>query len=543
MLRNPTPITMTDEDDSFDTPHEINIAIRESLKKTRALKITDMAGMNSIAVGLGEVAKITVEGTAGDYFGAFNRAATLRLIGDAKNYAGDSMSGGIIRVEGNTGYGTGSYLMGGTLNVEGNTGAATGQRMYDGAIAIKGNAGSLTGITMKGGMILVSGASGEGTGHNMEGGVIYARSIKSLGKNAMELPLNKVDKSRLIEYLEVDELEFDEYKKVVATGSEVSVGKGYPVVLHSASEGYLDKLLLTPSFPFFSMDEMKNREEVDLKVKFGTGLGVLKLSSPFIIYGEGNTSAAVLREAEKLKIPILANEAPEGDSDTHRAPRIISIPPEREGITVDHLSRGKGVELVMGSGSAYHLGGELISPIPERPLDINTPEDIGNFLGLLREITRGAVPIFVTLSGENIYESVFSLARAKPDVIILKSQLPASALTVAMEALEDSDSKDEVSLLVIGEFTSGEDIIKLLALGAKGVALIHPDKGAMVENEREAFSLHRLAEEVRVLVAYTGHHAITGITKDDLRALDYTTAAVTGTKLIGYDQKLPIWRR
>lgn len=539
---------MNEEENSFDTPHDINVAIREGLKQTRSLKITDMAGMNSIAVGLNEVAKITVEGTAGDYFGAFNGGATLRLLGDAGKYAGDSMSGGVLRIEGNTGHGTGTYLMGGTINVSGTCGVATGQRMYDGVITIKGNTGPLVGVGMKGGMIFVDGKCADNAGHSMESGVIYARSFKSLGENAMELPLSKVDKSRLIEFLEVDELDIEEFKKVIPREEEPSREDEFPVVLHDAPENFLCRISLMSSFSMYTKEELMHRAEVDMETKVGSGLGIMKLQAPFLIYDTGYTSPTVMKEAEELRIPIIAGELPphaeeDEDGDGPPAYRVIRISPERKGATVDILNRGKGVELIIGTGSGYYLGGQLISSMPERPLDINSTDDIRNFIELLREVTQGSKPIFVTLSGENIYDLIMALSKGKPDAIILKSQLPLSALTVAKEALDDADKRDNISLYVLGDHTSVEDVYKIMAMGAKGIVLVFPDTGAKVETAKEAFSLKRMIQDLRVLMAYTGHRTLDDLSEDDLRALDYSTAAVTGIKLIGYDQKLPIWRR
>jgi hypothetical protein len=545
---------MTEDENSFDTPHEINTAIRESLKQTRSLKITDMAGMNSIAVGLNEVAKITVEGTAGNYFGAFNGAATLRLLGDAGNYAGDSMSGGILRIEGTAKFGTGTYIQGGSLNVLGNCGAATGQRMYNGVITIKGNTGPLAGVGMKGGMIFVNGKCGDRAGHNMEGGVIYARKFKSMGTNAMELPLTKIDKSRLIEYLEIDELEIEEFKKVVPRDDETSLDDDFPVVLHDTPEGYLDKIILTPSYGMYNVDDILEIDGIEMNTKLGTGLGTMKLEAPFMIYDTGFTSPTVLKEAVELKIPVISTELPapsrfdagEDDDDDDDSPsgnRVVRILPEREGITVDSLNRGRGVELVIGTGAGFFVGGDLISSMPERQLDINTKDDIRHFIELIREVTHGMKAVFVTVSGENIYDLVMALTRGKPDAIIIKSQIPTSALTVAREALDDADRRDRIKLYVLGDLKDSEDIYKLLAMGADGIALVFQDTGAKVETAKEAFSLHRMVEEFRVLMAYSGNHTLADIKADDLRAVNYSTAAVTGIKLVGYDQKLPIWRR
>lgn len=542
MVRNLASITMTDEDNSYDTSHDINIAIHERLKKSRSLRIEDMAGMNSIAVGLSEIAKITVEGTIGDYFGAFNGAATLRLMGDAGNYLGDSMSGGTLRVEGNAGYGTGSYMSGGNLNVAGNTGPATGQRMYDGVITIKGRTGPLTGLGMQGGLIFVAGSCGENTGHNMEDGVIYAKSFKSLGHNAIELPLNKVDKTRLIEYLEIDELEIEDYRKAVAKDDEIASDQDFPVILHDEPAGYMDRIILAPSFKFYTKEDLGDRDDIDLTTKLGSGLGVLKLPIPVIVYDAGVTSPSIISESAALKLPVLSSEIPDEEEDVPQSPYLLRILPERKGVTLESLSRSKGVEIVLGAGAGYYLGGELISSIPERPLDINSSNELKNFIELIREVTQGTKPIIVSLQGENIYDSIFALARGKPDAVILRSALPAAAITAAVEALEDSDRRDSISIYVLGEFSTGEQILKLMALGANGVVIMQPDRGTVLKDEKEVFTLTRLQEELKVLVAYLGHRGISGVTGEDLRTLDYTTAAITGIKLLGYDQKLPIWR-
>ena len=39
----------------------------------------------------------------------------------------------------------------------------------------------------------------------------------------------------------------------------------------------------------------------------------------------------------------------------------------------------------------------------------------------------------------------------------------------------------------------------------------------------------------------SGHDDIKDLSEEDLRAMDYDTAAITGLKLIGYDRRLPWW--
>jgi isopentenyl diphosphate isomerase/L-lactate dehydrogenase-like FMN-dependent dehydrogenase len=47
--------------------------------------------------------------------------------------------------------------------------------------------------------------------------------------------------------------------------------------------------------------------------------------------------------------------------------------------------------------------------------------------------------------------------------------------------------------------------------------------------------------ELKFLMVLTGAKNCSELDKDLLRALDYSTAAITGTKLIGYDKTLPMW--
>jgi glutamate synthase domain-containing protein 2 len=53
--------------------------------------------------------------------------------------------------------------------------------------------------------------------------------------------------------------------------------------------------------------------------------------------------------------------------------------------------------------------------------------------------------------------------------------------------------------------------------------------------------LAALTDEVKLLTAATGHTTVRGVSMDDLRALTYDAAALTGVKLAGYERALPMW--
>jgi len=48
-------------------------------------------------------------------------------------------------------------------------------------------------------------------------------------------------------------------------------------------------------------------------------------------------------------------------------------------------------------------------------------------------------------------------------------------------------------------------------------------------------------EEIKNITASVGHSSINGLSRNDLMALTYDAAAITGVKLIGYDRVLPMW--
>jgi hypothetical protein len=58
---------------------------------------------------------------------------------------------------------------------------------------------------------------------------------------------------------------------------------------------------------------------------------------------------------------------------------------------------------------------------------------------------------------------------------------------------------------------------------------------------RLANFIHATAEELKILTMLSGHDDIKDLSDEDLRAMDYDTAAITGLKLIGYERRLPWW--
>ncbi len=72
------------------TPGQINRAIRKQLTSTPSVTIDGLKGQDHVAPGLGADSFITVNGSAGDHFAAFNRGAVVTLNGNAGRFAADT---------------------------------------------------------------------------------------------------------------------------------------------------------------------------------------------------------------------------------------------------------------------------------------------------------------------------------------------------------------------------------------------------------------------------------------------------------------------
>lgn len=227
--------------------------------------------------------------------------------------------------------------------------------------------------------------------------------------------------------------------------------------------------------------------------------------------------------------------------------------------------------------------------------DLANAEDLRKHVELVREITRYRIPVIVKLSAGAVYEELRASIESAADAVMICGRevrqlgsatsvagvranqnigLPVLGIfSPALKAIRDTmGTNKSIKLIVAGGISTGADIYKALALGVDAIGIdtvLHPYVGCTGCNKcytgkcSQGIATHVpeleskldwrsvgdsiakfiaiLTEELRVLTALSGYSDISQIDDNNLRALNYDAAVLTGIKLIGYDKPLPLW--
>ncbi len=203
------------------TLREVNSILRQGLN-SNPVKLSGVEHIHGLAAGLSR-GEVFVEGDAGDYLGALNAGAAIRVAGNAGNYAADNMTGGVIIIEGNAGYGAAQYCYGGTVVIRGNAGDFTATMNKGATIIVQGNVGDEAGTYMlKGDLIVVGDAGKNFANYLIRGSVFIGGSYQSLGHNTRLADLEDEDIARLKAYFETYAVQADplRFRKIVAASEK-----------------------------------------------------------------------------------------------------------------------------------------------------------------------------------------------------------------------------------------------------------------------------------------------------------------------------------
>ncbi len=349
----------------------------------------------------------------------------------------------------------------------------------------------------------------------------------------------------------------------------------------------------------------------------------LKLDTPIYITG---MSYGALSKTAKVALGKAATETGTmtvtGDGgmllEEREASRLLmyQVLPSRYGFNPDHLKSANALEIVIGQGAKPGTGGllmglkvsETIADQRELPagIDQRSPVRHPDWMGSddlmikieeLREVTDGKVPIFIKLGAGRVTDDVKLAAKVGADAIVIDGMeagtgaspelqldhtgIPTMPATVeAVRALQDLGLEEEVDIIVSGGITSGADVAKALALGAKGVAIgtaaliaLNCNKSIYINDyerlgtrpgachhchtglcpvgittqdpelesrlnleeaaERVTNYLNALTLEVQLISRACGKRDIHNLEPEDLRALTLDASAMTGIPLVG----------
>ena len=401
----------------------------------------------------------------------------------------DSIAVGIdknvkVLVDGKAGDFFGALNKNAEITLKGDAGNFAGYMMSEGKIFIDGDAAGMLGHKMGNGMIVVSGDV-ESLGNILGGSLFVKGEIRDVG-NAEIQTLDDNEKEILKKY------NLGETKKVVSKKMEYRKKEVFKPVVSSLN----DFLLL------------KRGNETIREVDTNLEIGKLKLKTPMFLSPEKPNPGFALGASESGSFSV--------SQSTEEIEKIKNNIVIRWPVFTD-LSVGDAIELI--------------------PTDFKEVE-------LLKEVTEHKETIIVRIPPFDLYENVKKAVKAKPDAIAVDcSYFPViGVFGPALKALDEAKEKN-IKLLIIANLRSAEDAVKALAFGADGIGFFYNERNGDVQTVSSEISnfINRMNEEIKTIVSSMGHDSIDQLNKNDLMALTYDAAAVTGVKLIGYDRILPMW--
>jgi methylamine---glutamate N-methyltransferase subunit B len=198
-----------------------NSALRAGINGS-VVEAVNASHLHGLAAGL-KHGEIMITGDAGDYLGALNAGAVIRVRGSAGKYAGDNMTAGTLIIEGNAAYGAGQYCYGGQVFIGGSAGDFTATMNKGATILIAGDVGSECATYMLKGTVVVVGDAGENFGNYLiRGSIFIGGKWKSLGHNTRIISPDEADIAALKDLFETYGIQADPtaFRKVVAASEK-----------------------------------------------------------------------------------------------------------------------------------------------------------------------------------------------------------------------------------------------------------------------------------------------------------------------------------
>lgn len=468
-------------------------------------------GEIGVITHLPKKSRVLLLGNLGECCGAMNRGGNLTIQGGCSSMAGAFQEDGRLIIEKDAGDRIGSNMEGGRINVQGSVSNFAGESMKGGTILVRGHAGERVGAGMSGGTIIVLGSVGKEPGIGMTGGkVIVAGNCPSAGSGSDIREIKPKEILEISEHLEPLGLSINKDALVIIPSEKESSVFEYPEI--SIMEG-LEKILLVPSGKNNQLLHEKLDCETILKTIDGDEDEGVIFPIPWLIEREDVTSSDGQMSSEQ---PFLVRDSP-------RETDLLIIDRENIVKVSEHLPKCSGIVLnleslpKMNDAEIESLIVSLRSKINKKSL-VMLRDRVDRVENLLRMI------IDLDLDGAVINAATPGGSRAA-------AALPRIGL--ASRAMNIKEQGRHL-LIKLDENPTAEDFI--IAKGAGCSLIVAPNNDEKLEE-----NLVWLKSTINGWMSDLGVQNLNEITRRNLRAIDYDTAAISGLRLIGYDRPLPMW--
>lgn len=599
-----------------DARHHIGVGLTEEIN----VRVRGSAGY--FCAGLSHGARFEVDNNVGWGLGDNMYKGSVVVNGNAGAIPGVAIRGADIIVRGNMGSRAGQVMKAGTLCCAGNANFMAGYMMYGGRIIILGNSGEKVGEDMSAGDIYVAGNVETLGSDAMITDMDDAELDDILAfLDRYEIPFKGsftkvVNAGTKLRYA-TSEKQMRSIPFFTFSGKSDYWNQKTQEDIHIKSQigryrirGYGGARVL-PHFPDldFSKDISQAFNEPDpvSKVNMHTEIGgingatPLELSMPVMIapmsYGALSRSTKMAIGKASTLSGIAENTGEGGMSDAQRdaAEKLIfQMLGGRLGWNIHDMRRANGLEIYISQGAKPGLGGQLMAKkvtkelaeirgIPEG-IDLRSPSRHPDILGAddlvikieeLREATDYKLPVSVKLGAGRIRDDIKiavkdgfdfveldgmqgSTGAGSAEVLEFVGVPTLSAITEAVEALEQIGRRQDIQLVLMGGIRDGVDAVKALCLGADaialgtsviiaggciacmqchvgqcvtGIATQDPEHEKRYKPDIESWNIHRYLEGVRWQIAAIthalGYSDVRQLSRKDLVALTPEAAEIT----------------
>ncbi len=475
--------------DGEPLPKKDEMGISPALpKKGRIRLLGDLEDMVCILCGEGT---FTLEGSAQDFFGAWNSGGNLIVERDVGNYLGYKMNSGKITVRDGAGDSVGSGISGGLVIVRGDAGEKVGEIMSGGTIIIHGDVGRDSGLGMTGGRIIVNGR------------------CPKVGNGAKITTLSKDDVDKINKEIEDESLQIP--GDVICLVTE-STDIQNIIAPNSQCTGDWTQIGITPA-------------EDD------RGKIIADTVDTVVLLGDREFPED-LPERKKLGLSIPhINSTNSGKSNSKNGMRIVQSNPKQNDLLQVNTNNISSKIKWMNNCDGLVFD---ISDIPNMSAKI-----IDGLIVALRSIQKQEKLLLISGGIERVEKLHHMLSMHDLDgcIVDLMSSTRAhvsSALPRIGRSINSNGIKGnrQPTIVKLHWDITAKDVIICVASGSQIVC--------SQESESDGW-LEKISAEIKGHLVEIGIDSIDKLSRKNLRALDYETAAISGLRLIGYDRPLPHW--